>query len=206
MLKKWRLVNGKELYNIDDDLFQQNNLAEQRSDIVESLLLENDTFLKNVKKNIEYQELPVHIIGNENQKEIKLTIQHAVGEGRGIWKSQHIAAGMKSPNNTHAIQVDRSGEYEILCCRWPKECPGAIWGVPCKNPKNLYKYNSIKPQKVRISIANQIHEKAIRGDEKVIAFKVNLQEGKTLLVNDFIEKNEIYGVYYTYIRFLGDSK
>ena len=198
--KKWRLKNGNELYNVKNDKYQKNNLLKQYPKIVKTLLNSNENFVKTAKTKSEYQQLPVNVIGNKNQKEIKLTIQHAIGEDKGIWKCEQVAQGMKNTNNTHSIRIDRSAWYEISCCRWPKECPGPVWGIPEKNPKNLYSYSTIKPEKVRISIANKILEKKIKGDEEAVVFKVKLEKGKTFLVNDFIEGKQKYGVYYTYIK------
>ncbi|BAX81080.1 arylsulfatase [Labilibaculum antarcticum] len=200
MNDKWRLVNGNELYNIDKDQYQSNNIAHQHPELVKTLLNDNARFVKIAKTRIGYQELPVNVIGNDEQDEITLTIQHAIGEDGGIWKCEQVAEGMRNTNNTHALRVDRTGTYEISCCRWPKECPGPIWGVPEENPKNLYNYTVIKPEKVRISIANQMLEKEIEAKEEAVIFKVRLEKGKTLLVNDFIEGGEKYGVYYTYIK------
>lgn len=195
----WRLIDGKELYNIEKDRMQQNDLSAKYPEVVKELLEHNSQFLKVSKTNPEYSEFPVSIVGNKNQKEITLTIQHAIGESAGIWKAEHVAAGKKSLNNTHSIEIDKEGVYKIECRRWPKECPGTIWGVPENNPKNFYTYETIKPQKVRISIANQIHEKAVTNQDEAVVFTVNLPKGKTLLVNDFIEGKKKYGVYYTYI-------
>lgn len=205
MNKQWRLVNGRELYNLENDQLQLKDVASQNPEVVRQLLKDNERFLKITKTNPEYNELPVHVVGNEAQNEITLTIQHAIGQGPGIWKAEQVASGMKNVNNTHAIEIEKDGWYEIRCCRWPKECPGGIWGVPPKNPKNSYSYQSIKPQMVRIAIANQMLEKKIKGDEEAVTFRVNLQKGKTLLVNDFIEGKEKYGVYYTYMRYLGNK-
>ncbi|WP_347840762.1 arylsulfatase [uncultured Draconibacterium sp.] len=202
--ENWRLVNGSELYDIENDRLQLNNIAAQHPDIVSSLLNDNERFLKITKANPEYSELPANVVGSKVQNEITLTIQHAIGEGSGIWKPEQVAEGIKNSNNTHALEVERAGNYEIRCCRWPKECPGAVWGIPANNPKNAYTYQTIKPQKVRISIANQMFEKEIKGDEEAVSFKVKLMPGKTLLVNDFIEGKEKYGVYYTYIKYLGE--
>lgn len=196
---KWRLINGNELYNVVKDPYQKNNVAAMHPEIVKQLLFQNKAFLKRTKENPEYNELPVSVIGNKNQKEIKLTIQHAIGEDGGIWKPEQVASGMKNKNNTHAIEVEKDGEYLISCRRWPKECPGPVWGTPSVNPKNLYQYETIEPTKVRIKIANQILEQEIDGEQETIEFKVHLSKGKTLLVNDFIEGTEEYGVYYTYI-------
>lgn len=100
----------------------------------------------------------------------------------------------------HALEIEKAGVYEIYLRRWPKECSGPIWGIPQKNPKNLYDYKSIHPTKARIQIANQILEKEINESDEEVLFKVKLEKGKTLLVNDFIEGKEKYGVYYTYMK------
>ena len=122
---------------------------------------QNEAFLKQTKTHSEYFELPVSTIGNSAQKEITLTIQHAIGEDGGIWKCEQVAEGLKNKNNTHSIEVEKSGYYAISLRRWPKECPGTIWGIPQQNPKNLFQYQTIKPTIGRISIANQLLEKEI---------------------------------------------
>ncbi|MDV7188003.1 arylsulfatase [Lutibacter sp. TH_r2] len=196
---QWRLVNGKQLYDIIKDPKQKNDVAVENPELVKQLLADNSEFLKATKQNPIYSELPVHVIGNDTQEEIKLTIQHAIGEGGGIWKPEQVSEGMKNINNTHAIEVEQDGEYLISCRRWPKECSGPIWGIPAINPKGLFNYKSIHPDKVRIQIANQILEKEIKVDDEEVLFKVKLEKGKTLLINDFIEGDNMYGVYYTYI-------
>ncbi|GAB3649828.1 arylsulfatase [Echinicola sediminis] len=196
---KWRLVDGEKLYDISQDRMQLNDLAERQPQLLAKLLNENSRFIEGAIRTRNYQELPVTVVGHPAQEEISLTIQHAIGEDQGIWKTEQVSAGMKNTNNTHALEILEKGTYKISCRRWPEECPGPIWGVPSKNPKSRFEYQSIYPRKVRLKIANQIHEKKIEGDEISVDFILKLEKGKTLLVNDFLEDNEIYGVYYTYI-------
>ena len=203
MKGKWRLVNGKQLYDIGKDRMQRNNLAAQYPHIVKELLKENQKFLEDTKQRSEYKELPVHIIGSDKQKETKLTIQHAIGESKGIWKSEHIAAGLKNKNNKHVLKVQKKGEYLISCARWPKEAAGPILGIPSINPKQLFDYKTIRPEKIRIKIADQTFEKSIQPSDESINFKVRLEKGRTILENDFLEGEERYGIYYTYINYLG---
>ena len=194
------MINGTALYNIDKDPKQEINLAEKYPELVDELLQENEIFTSDAKFSTAYKELPVTIVGNNSQLETKLTIQHAIGEDIGIWKCEQVAAGIKNTNNTHALRIDNEGDYLISLRRWPKECSGPILGVPEENPKNLFEYKDIKPTKARISIANQILEKPILEGADEVVFTVHLQKGKTFLVNDFIEKEASYGVYYTYIQ------
>ncbi|MEL6252245.1 MAG: arylsulfatase [Bacteroidota bacterium] len=206
LTEKWRLVNGKELYDIEKDRHQDHDLSKKYPEVVEQLLKANEQFVASAKSRREYQEFPTHVIGNEAQKEIKLTIQHAIGEASGIWKAEQVAEGMKNINNTHALRVEKAGYYQISCRRWPKECPGPVLGTPSINPKGgMYDYLPISPEKVRIQIANQIIEKTIKAEDMSIDFRVYLEKGKTFLINDFIEGKEKYGVYYSYIEYLGKS-
>ncbi|WP_366185995.1 arylsulfatase [Flavobacterium ovatum] len=198
----WRLINGKELYDMNTDKMQKNDIAAQHPAIVQQLLANNSNFLIHTKTNPEYYQMPAAIIGNPEQKEIKLTIQHAIGDDDGIWKSEQVAEGMKNSNNMHAIEVAKKGKYRISCRRWPKECPAEIWGIPNENPKNWFTYKTIKPTKVRIQIQSQLLEKQIQKEDVEVNFEVNLEKGKTFLANDFIEGKNKYGVYYTYISLI----
>ncbi|MEM9340526.1 MAG: arylsulfatase [Bacteroidota bacterium] len=204
MKDSWRLINGSKLYDISEDPQQTEDLSKTRPDVLSGLLAENDQFIKASKENLTYYELPVHVAGHPAQEEIKLTVQHAAGEDRGIWKTEQVSSGVKSKNNTHALSIHHEGWYEIACRRWPKECPGPMWGIPEINPKNLFDYQTIRPEKVRIRIANQILEKEVNGEESSVTFRTKLPKGKSLLVTDFIEGQETYGVYYTYVKWLGN--
>ncbi|WP_159301613.1 arylsulfatase [Maribacter litoralis] len=197
---EWRLLEGKELYNIIDDIGQKQNLAKEHPQLVKDLKSKNTTFYTSAMANDVFTELPVTIIGSEHQKEIKLTIQHAIGDDSGIWKTEQVAAGVKNKNNRYAIEVASAGTYKISCMRWSKEVPGPVLGVPNKHPKSNFKYVAISPDKVRIQIANQILEKTINANEASIDFEVYLEKGKALLVTDFVFGTDTYGVYYTYIN------
>ncbi|TMU57295.1 arylsulfatase [Flagellimonas algicola] len=197
---KWRLLHGKQLYNIENDPKQQQDLSEDHPEIVSQLLEENAAFLKETKENSEYYELPLAIAGHEAQQELTFTIQHAIGEDGGIWKTEQVAAGIKNKNNTHALEIAKKGTYIISCRRWPKEHPGPILGLPLQTRSDDFAYKAITPEKVRIQIANLILEKEIVPGDLEVIFNVELDKGKTLLINDFLEDDNSYGVYYTYVK------
>lgn len=201
---KWRLINGKQLYDMEVDAGQTRNVASEHPELVRLMLKQNLDFVTAARENPEYREFPVFVVGNPAQKEIKLTIQHAIGEASGIWKCEHVAAGVKNSNNRHALEIEQDGVYKISCRRWPRECSGPIHGIPSENPKDLFDYQTIRPDKARIQIANQLIESEIGPEDEEAVFVVNLKKGKTLLSTDFIEGKEAYGVYYTYVTYLGE--
>ena len=202
MQGNWRLIDGEYLYDISKDPMQLNNVIDQHLAVKNSLLQENALFIKEVEQKKAYKELAYNIVGNEIQPKTKLTIQHAIGEDGPIWKQEEISAGIKNKNALHPIAIAKAGSYEISCRRWPEECPGEIWGIPEKNPKDMFNYKPIHPEKVQIKLYGETYEKVVLpGDEKVV-FRLDLEAGKTLLETNFIEANAQYGVYYTYIELL----
>ncbi len=201
---KWRLINGDELYDMESDPGQATNIASRHPELVQLLLQQNEAFVRAAKSNLEYNQLPAFVVGNPAQREIKLTIQHAMGEAPGIWKCGHVAAGVKNANNRYALDIERAGRYRISCRRWPKECSGPIQGVPSENPKNQFSYETMHPDKARIQIADMVFEKAVQKNAHSVDFEVQLEKGRIQLTCDFVEKSVNYGVYYTYVTYLGE--
>ncbi|MEM9674912.1 MAG: arylsulfatase [Bacteroidota bacterium] len=202
MKEDWRLIDGQALYNVQQDRAQENNLAEQHPEVVESLLKENKEFIAEARQREEYQALPYAIIGSDQQQLTTFTIQHAVGDDGPLWKPEQIAWGVKNKNNTHAIAIAQPGKYRISCRRWPEEYPGSITGKPLKHPKHEFEYESISPEKVRIELFDQEYEKTILPAAEEVAFELELPKGKTLLRADFVENGERYGVYYIYAEMM----
>lgn len=202
MRGNWRLINGKELYDIEADKGQKNELSAQYPTIVKSLLKANETFIETTKKKKTYQEFPYESIGSLQQKEIKLTIQNAIGDDQAIYAQAEVAKGLKNQNNKYAIEVEQKGKYRIVCKRWPKEYDGTIKGLPFKKNQTPFNYQSIAPEKVGIKIFGKSYEKAIGDTDTSVFFELDLEKGKTFLEASFIEKSTSYGVFYVYIESL----
>lgn len=200
MQDQWRLINGNRLYNIKKDQLQSVNLFDDYEVLVNDLLHKNQEFINQTKLLDDYQSLPVAKVGTSEQDEIKLTIQHAIGEDGGIWMTKHIASGIKNSNSKYAIEIMTPGEYIISCRRWPKECPGPFLGIPTENPKNQFEYQTINPEKVRIKIFEKEYEQKIQADQEAVEFILELPVGRTMLETECVETDESYGVYYTYMR------
>jgi len=199
LYQNWRLINGTFLFDVVQDPEQRVDLREEQLELVSKLLDQNRLFRNRSEIRGEYQEFPSAMLGGAGGEEVVLTIQHAIGEDKGIWKAEQVAAGIRNRNNTHALEIIEAGTYLVSCRRWPKEWPGAIQGIPERHPNHDFDYLPIKPERVRIRIANQMHEKEILPNQESVNFILRLPKGKTLLVNDFVAEGETYGVYYTYI-------
>ncbi len=199
MRGKWRLINGKELYDVVADRPQKVDLAKQYPDIVKSMLSANDEFIAETKKLNEYQNFVPSVVDPEQQRVTVLTIQHAIGDNPGLWQPEQIAAGIKNKNSGYVVESKQRRAVTISLARWPRECQGAIWGVPAKNPKDLYDYQKITPEVAKLTVGDKVYEQKITSDMKEASFKVEL-DGVTRLEAEFIDDGEAFGAYYIYIE------
>ncbi|MFY0598983.1 MAG: arylsulfatase [Cyclobacteriaceae bacterium] len=195
----WRLLDGKFLYDIENDPMHLQSIESDHPTIVRDLLKKNADFVEAAKKRFEYQNIPTTSIGNSAQKETWLTIQHAVGDQFPIYSQYQVAKGVKNANNKHPLKVEKSTRYRISLQRWPNEHLGPIQGVPDINLIEGFSYKSIHPQKAAITIQEQYLELEIDEEMSKAEFEVTLNKGTTVLEASFLETGESYGAYYVYI-------
>ncbi|MFI3319639.1 MAG: arylsulfatase [Rikenellaceae bacterium] len=200
MRDEWRLINGDRLYNIRTDKEQKHNIAAQHPEMVKSLLDANAEYIAQTKKMEEYREFIPIYAGCKGHKVSTLTIQHAMGTSPGLWESEQIAAGIKSLNNEYAVKFTEAGRYKISYARWPRECQGTIHGIPTENPKNWFKYTSIKPESAELFLNGTSYTQKITPKMKEVSFEVNCPKGTQMLKANFIEGGKAFGAYYIYIE------
>lgn len=120
MMGDWRLIDGKELYNIASDPGQQADLASSHPEIARSLGRHYDAYWDSIKDSIEVVE-PV-LVGHGREPYTDLTCNNwievdcdnrqwvasagkrqAAGDATGIWQ----------------IEVASAGSYKLELSRWP---------------------------------------------------------------------------------------
>lgn len=125
MTQQWRWVDGKELYDINKDTGQQNDVASQFPDVVKKLKSEyakwyEDVYLSTKKK----YEI---IIGSDKESPSFLTAHDL--HGAVVWNQDQVLAG-KPCGGYWEIFVEKDGQYEISLRRWPKEFNQPITSEP----------------------------------------------------------------------------
>ncbi len=201
MRNKWRLINGKQLYDVVADRPQKVNVAAEYPEVVESLLAANAEFLEQTKKLDEYKNLVPSVVDPSKQAVTTLTIQHAIGDSPGLWIPDQIAAGIKNKNCGYMIKLQEAGTVRISLARWPRECPGSIWGVPTKSPKHDFEYMKITPERATLKVGDgEKISKAITADMKEVSFDVTLSTEPTYIEAEFVNDGEAFGAYYVYIE------
>ncbi len=129
--KQWRLVNGKELYDIKIDPEQTKNLAEEYPAVVEKL---NNKYDKHWDElNMEQHPHPLPIIGHTS--ETVLVPDAWIRDTKAnTWDQMHIANGLKG-GGFWPVKINEKGNYEFEVRRWPRELDEPI-NVSELDPKN----------------------------------------------------------------------
>lgn len=119
MTETWRLIDGTELYDINDDLEQRNDVASQYPTVVQSLRYEYDAWWDIVSGQFEH-DIPISI-GNDANQETRLTCHDWRNETSDCpWHQGMIRQGYHAEGYWEA-KVEHAGPYRIQMFRWPPE-------------------------------------------------------------------------------------
>ena len=195
MWKKWRLVNGNELYNIATDPGQEHNVADKHPEIVKKMRDHYEGWYSEVEP-IANEPCFVHI-GSKYENPVDLTCAQ--------WYMVYAdnRSDLKGGKNSYwNVFVERDGEYEFTLSRYPIEADTAM-----DAPLTIrgYKVTALPVASARMKINQFDQAQSVISGEKTVTFKVKLKAGKTRLHTWLYDAsgNELCGVYYVRARRLG---
>lgn len=119
----WRLVNGNELYNTEEDPGQQNNIAKDHPERVKQLNDHYDHWWADIQSDIRYAEIPV---GRAEANPVLLTIHDMHTADDLPWNQVQIRKGEAHPSGYYSIHVAETGEYRFKLYRYPPESKSDI--------------------------------------------------------------------------------
>ena len=213
MTEQWRLINGKELYDIDNDRAQKKNLYAQYPEVVQSLKQEYDNYWREFVAYDEEDYFTRVVVGSDKQKEIMLgAIDLFLENDKDLIVNQAAVREGRNTNGCWFIEAEQDGLYEFELCRWPKEANvGICEGLPEINPEtNDIHLNhwGLRPEGVqldivraRLSVNGFDASKEVKKDDKSIIFTVPLKKGNATVRSWFYDtKDQDRCVYYVYVR------
>ncbi|QBG46725.1 N-acetylgalactosamine-4-sulfatase [Verrucomicrobia bacterium S94] len=188
MTERWRLVDGKELYDILKDPGQKTDIAEQYPEVVERLRGSYETWWADVSR--EHNLTSYMIIGSDKSPIVKLCSHDWLVE-QIPWNQAQIMHGMYAKKAHWAVETEHAGIYEFSLRRWPVEADLPI------NEANGYKGFNFDTATIQIGDFRQ--SKPIPAGAKEITFRVELKKGLTTLAPYFSGGGEISTPYYVYV-------
>jgi arylsulfatase A-like enzyme len=189
MNDRWRLVNGKELFQLESDPKQTSDLSTEHPEILESLRSQYDLFWNDVSQ--EHDLTSYMVIGSERSPVVSLSSHDWLLDKLPPWSQTHVVKGAVAEESFWAIEVERAGIYEISLRRWPVE---ADKGINDGTYGRAFNY-----QQARLRVGDIDEIKNIPEGAKEVTFKVSLKKGITQLAPVFIGPDLTATPYYVYV-------
>jgi len=208
MTSKWRLINGKRLYDIKSDPGQKLDIAAAYPAEVRRLREFYEGWWEELTPSFE-QSTAIYL-GHPEANPTTLTSHDWITTKSTPWNQSHIRKGDDAPENTGFwnVRVFKPGKYEIRLRRWPEESNAAINaatkpGDPVpgtvafrETPGRQFKLNS-----ATIGIAGKSLRSKIATDALEVVFTTELAAGETKFTATFhAADGSSVGAYYAYVK------
>jgi arylsulfatase A-like enzyme len=207
MTSRWRLNNGKELYDIKADPGQKRDVAQKYPQVTKRLSDFYEAWWAELKPSFA-NATAIHL-GNPADNPARLTSHDWITTGSTPWNQQHVRKAVNGDANTGFwnVRVVEDGEYEFRLRRWPQEAdlpidaplaPGAP--VPGANAYRTAPGKPINPTKASLNIGDVAVSSSVPDGAKEVTFRLKLKAGKTQMSALFeTADGEEYGAYYVYV-------
>lgn len=186
LTEPYRLVNGKELYHIQQDPGQTKNLAAEQPAVVASLRQAYEAWYADVSRRFdEYCEI---VLGSPKANPTMLTCHDWHGP-EVPWNQPHILNRMVG-NGFWAVEVQRTGTYEITLRERP------AWAN-----------HPIHAATARLKVGQLSQAKPISEGVTGVTFVVDLKAGKTQLQTWLAELDgHERGAYFVDVEYCGPGQ
>lgn len=196
----WRLINGKELYNLRIDQAQKHDIANEHPKVVKELQEEYENWWAHTSiRAEEMQYIPVDYPEANQGVILNCHDLHDPQNRPNIWNQVKLRTDNKPAPGFWAIQTEHAGEYTIELYRWPPEsnlpltAPAPI-GRPVPNGEAYQKGESISDMKQAVIRLNgqTIRQQSIAPQKEycITLTEINLPAGKHKLQALFKDEQE----------------
>jgi arylsulfatase A-like enzyme len=116
MTREWRLVYGRELYDIKADPGQREDVAADHPEVVDRLRAAHEGWWGRVSPR--FDEFSAISLGNDAENPTRLDAMDVLGDV--AWNQGHIMMA-KRCTGVWAVDVEQAGRYRFSLRRWPEE-------------------------------------------------------------------------------------
>ena len=210
MTSKWRLINGKELYDIKSDPGQKSDIASAYPSEVRRLREFYQGWWEELEPS--FKKDTAIYLGHPKDNPARLTSHDWITTKSTPWNQAHIRKGIDIPENTGFwnVNVHQAGTYEIRLRRWPEETDAGInegmepgSPVPGSSPFRMTPGRKFSLNRATVSISGKDIEATFDTDAKEAVLTTELPAGRSRLTTLFHgEDGSQVGAYYAYIKLL----
>ena len=207
----WRLINGQELYNIDEDLGQTNDVAAQHPEVVARLRESYNKWWVSLQEQRVNQRYAYIEAGTPYENPVRISSHDMqIYPYKNAWH-QHGALEAVLGKGILKVEIANTGRYRISLRRYPRES-GLSFNQHVSPKKETIEIsdpmpasnNQITMKEATLYLADIDKTKPILNNEE-IDFEEYLFAGKYDMVATLTDdKGRVYPSYYVYIERVGD--
>ena len=213
MKNKWRLINGMELYNLEDDPGQRTDVRADHPDLVAELRGEYDKWWDIVSDQFG-RDVP-YVLGRAEEEVVELSAHDIHNEASDVpWLQQHVRQA-KVVSGYWALKVETAGTYTIELRRWPRSTNYTLtqgidgddsgWRKDCIQAENAGMYEdgvALPLRWAHVEVQGISLHSEIDPDAASAVFSVELETGETQLFAAFYDKGppRVIAPYYVYVK------
>ena len=206
MTDRWRLLNGKELYDIKADPHQDNDIAKEHPEVVEKLRADYDAWWESLQPS--FKRFARIQVGTEHENPTVLTSHDWLTKGKMVpWNHSMLRAGPLF-EGWWALNVTETAKYRITLRRWPmstdhKIVAGMEPGEPVPGLKAFRETpgKALPIKKVLIKVGDFSSEKEVTENDSKVSFEMELTKGQTELETTFVlEDGEKLSAYFAEVE------
>lgn len=208
MTSRWRLINGKELYDMTVDPGQAKDVAPDHTEVVQRLASFYEAWWAELLPT--FDNATAIYLGHPAENPARLTSHDWITTGGVPWHQGHVRSAYLSKGDPAFwnVHVFEGGDYEIRLRRWPREIDLAINaplapGEPVPGEAAFREKDgvAIDPIKAYLTIGDETDSTPIKPGAKEVVFEMKLPAGKTKMTAMFeLEDGQRYGAYFAYVR------
>ena len=212
MTNRWRLVNGRELYDMEVDKEQRRDIAQDHPTLVASLRAEYEEWWELCSEQFS-RETPI-VLGGDSE-EVRLCSHDWRNHDCKVAVSQGQVREGVLVDGRWEIDVRAEGDYVFELHRWPREAGHAVragidgddveWRRDAIAEQWHSQYTGGRALDIRraaLLIGSQQYSTTVSDDDDCASFSVRLAPGRTQVRAWFTNDMDgaVRGAYYVYVR------
>lgn len=201
--RRWRLINGTELYDLRTDPAQTTDVAARNPEVVRRLSDHYDVWWAGVAPQV--NDFSMIHLGSDAENPVLLS----ACDWQDVFLDQSRQVRQGEPKNgPWGVVIERPGSYEITLRRWPEEAnlPIRAPAPEHRGPDGTYPAGVPLPiRKARLHVGQLEQARSVGQEDRAVVFQVSLPAGATRLQTwfDSDEGQPLCGAYYVSVRRVG---
>jgi arylsulfatase A-like enzyme len=202
MTDDWHLIRGEELFEMNIDPGQTNNVAELHPEMVDKLRRAYEDWWEDISSDFDdYCEI---IIDTDRENPVCIRAHDWHSPQIPPWNQGHIRSGVQG-NGFWVMDVAREGSYEFALRRWPQETGLPLNGSLPKGeavPGGVPQPEGVSIQFTKATMRAGLEEqsKPVDPDQQDVSFTFDLEPGE-FRMQTWLEDTDgnTRGAYYVYV-------